>query len=67
MTTDHTAWPPRLSEREGGKLRRFYYHSGVRENSSCVRNPAYRMAPLSTGEARAGECPRGRSVAWNGQ
>ncbi len=62
MTTNPTAWPSRLSEREGGKLKRFYYHSGVRGNSSCVKNPTYRMAPLSAGEARERECLRGRGA-----
>lgn len=48
----------RMSEREGGKLREFYFHSGVRENSSCVTKPKYRMSPLDTGETRERYCLR---------
>ncbi len=58
MTGDSKTQVSALSEREGGKLRQFYYHSGVRENCSCVKNLKYRMAPLSTSEARERECLR---------
>lgn len=59
MIEDSKTQVPALSEREGGKLRQFYYHSGVRENCFCVKNPKYRMAPLPTSEARERECLRG--------
>lgn len=58
MTETSKKQTPGMSEREGGKLRQFYYHSGVRENSTCVKNTQYQMTPLSTNETKDQHCHR---------